>query len=332
MAASATILDVAKRAGVSPATVSRVMNGNSTVDASMAIRVKDAARELNYTASPLARSLVLRRTQTVAVVVPDLGNPTFQEILRGISRAAAHDGYHVLVADSAEIIEEERVLAIEARRRTDGVILCAPRMSEDELNKLVGELRPLVLINRDPREGTPIVAVDYRSGLIDLLEHLYKLGHRHLAYLAGITRSASNTQRLEALHEFRQRHDDVLVDEIPCGVGFQEGADAAEKVADSGATGILAYNDLVAMGLLSSLETHGIRVPQSVSVVGFDDIPFAPYTSPPLTTASVPAAEVGEQAWMNMSKLLNQKAPAESIYFRPVLKARGSSAKNPERN
>ena len=109
--ARVTIADVAARAGVSLSTVSRALNGNPTVDPALAERVKDAAAALDYTASPVARSLVLGRTQTVAVIVPDLGNPTFQAILRGLSRAAAADDYHVLVADSAESVEEERVLA-----------------------------------------------------------------------------------------------------------------------------------------------------------------------------------------------------------------------------
>src|SRR6478736_5223838 len=144
-----TITDVAKHAGVSLSTVSRVMNGNATVDPVMAERVRASAQELGYTASALARSLVLGRTQTVAVVVPDLGNPTFQAILRGLSRAAAADQYHVLIADSAESVDEERILAVETRRRTDGLILCAPRMADDDLRALVAGIRPVVLINRE---------------------------------------------------------------------------------------------------------------------------------------------------------------------------------------
>ena len=131
------------------------MNGNATVDPVMAERVRGAARELGYTANPLARSLVLGRTQTIAVVVPDLGNPTFQAILRGLSRAAAADGYHVLIADSVEERRGERVLAVETRRRTDGVILCAPRMPEDGSRALLADVAPVVLVNRAPQAGRP---------------------------------------------------------------------------------------------------------------------------------------------------------------------------------
>ena len=157
--ARVTIADVAARAGVSLSTVSRALNGNPTVDPALAEKVRDAAAALDYTASPVARSLVLGRTQTVAVVVPDLGNPTFQAILRGLSRAAAADDYHVLVADSGESVDEERLLAVETRRRTDGVVLCAPRMPQDELDRLVSGIRPVVLVNRESGPAVPSKAI-----------------------------------------------------------------------------------------------------------------------------------------------------------------------------
>ena len=171
-----TIADVAARAGVSLATVSRVMNGNASVDQALAERVRAAAEELNYSASPLARSLVLGKTNTVAVVVPDLENPTFHGVLRGLSRAAARDGYHVLIADSAESAREERILAVETRRRCDGLVLCAPRMAEKDLRPLLDELKPVVLVNRDVGSpSTPVVAADYRTALIELLEPAVRL-------------------------------------------------------------------------------------------------------------------------------------------------------------
>src|SRR5215207_8774724 len=158
---SRTIADVARRAGVSLATVSRVMNGNPSVDAALAEKVRAAAEELNYSASPLARSLVLGKTSTIAVVVPDLENPSFHGVLRGLGRAAARDGYHVLIADSAESVAEEKILAVETRRRCDGIVLCAPRMAEADLQPLLEELKPVVLVNRDSGSvSTPVVAAD----------------------------------------------------------------------------------------------------------------------------------------------------------------------------
>ncbi|GAA1465854.1 LacI family DNA-binding transcriptional regulator [Microbacterium thalassium] len=319
-----TINDVAARAGVSLSTVSRALNGNPTVDPALVARVQQAAAELEYTASPVARSLVLGRTQTVAVVVPDLGNPTFQAILRGLSRAAAADDYHVLVADSAESVDEERALAATTRRRTDGVILCAPRMPQAELDRLVGGLRPVVLVNRSS-DDVPAVRADYRSALTDELDLLYALGHRSMVFLSGVARSVANTSRLEAIAAFAASHPDVAIEELPCGVDFDAGAASADAVISSGATAALAFNDLVAMGLLSAVQAAGCRVPDDLSVVGFDDIPFARYTSPPLTTATVPAAQLGAQAWARMRGLLEGEAPRDPLWLRPELVARGTT-------
>ncbi len=323
-AARVTIADVAARAGVSLSTVSRALNGNPTVDPALAERVKDAAAALDYTASPLARSLVLGRTQTVAVIVPDLGNPTFQGILRGLSRAAAADDYHVLVADSAESVDEERVLASTTRRRTDGVILCAPRLPQDELDRLVGGLRPVVLINRAAGD-VPSVRADYRSALTAELDHLHGLGHRRIVYLAGAPGSVANAARLAAIDAFMSAHPDTKVDELPCGVDFEAGAAAAPAVRASGATAALAFNDLVAMGLLSAAQESGCRIPADLSIVGFDDIPFARYTTPPLTTAAVPAAELGAQAWARMRELLDGTEPGHPLTLLPELTVRGTS-------
>ena len=323
---SLTISDVASRAGVSLATVSRVMNGNARVDPEIAEKVRVAARALNYTASPLARGLVLGKTLTVAVVVPDLANPTFQAILRGITLAAARDGYRVLIADTSENVSEEHILAVETRRRCDAIVLCAPRMSEDELRALLPEISPVVLINRDiPGLDAPIAAADYRSGIIDLARHLFSLGHRKAIYLAGVASSASNSVRLSGIEEFLRSEPTMQIEAVPAGVTFADGHAAASAVLASGATAVLAFNDLVAMGLLSALHEAGVSIPDDISVTGFDDIPFARYTTPPLTTASVPVNELGEQAWHRLSSLLSGQQPEHNVYFRPRVEARGST-------
>jgi LacI family transcriptional regulator len=321
-----TITDVAARAGVSLATVSRVMNGNASVDHALAERVRAAAVELNYSASPLARSLVLGKTSTIAVVVPDLENPTFHGVLRGLSRAAARDGYHVLIADSAESVADERTLAIETRKRCDGIVLCAPRMAEKDLRPLLEELKPVVLVNRDAGSpSTPVVAADYQTALSDLLSLLYGYGHRSLVYLAGAPQSTSNTRRLAALRDFEDDHPDVAIQIVPCGVSFADGYESVDRLLASSATGVLAFNDLVAVGLVSGLTERGVEVPAELSVVGFDDIPFARYIRPPLTTASVPVTELGRHAWQRMWDLLNDRPPGHAIFLRPRIESRGSA-------
>ncbi|WP_424447120.1 LacI family DNA-binding transcriptional regulator [Microbacterium arborescens] len=322
-----TITDVAAHAGVSLATVSRVMNGNATVDPVLAERVRASATQLGYSANPLARSLVLGRTQTISVVVPDLANPTFQGMLRALSRVAVADGYHVLIADSDEQVEEERILALESRRRSDGLILCAPRMSDDQLAEVVAQVAPVVLVNRTG--DAPSVGADYRTPLRAIIDHLHGQGHRRFAYLAGAARSASSSQRLRALDDARRELAGCEIVEIPAGVDFASGAGALDDVLASGATAVLAFNDLSAMGLLSAATERRIPVPGRLSIAGFDDIPFARYTSPALTTAAVPMAELGARAWSALHDLMQGRTPEGAATVTPEVILRGSTGAPP---
>ena len=162
--AATTIAEVARHAGVSPATVSRVMNGRFLGEPAIADRVRASAAELSYSPNHLARSFALGQTNAIAFLVPDLANPSFQGVLTGLSKAAAADGYRVLVADSAESAEDEPLLAAEVRRRCDAIVLCAPRMSEDDLVRATETLGPVVLMNRSsPRVTAPTLSVDSRA-------------------------------------------------------------------------------------------------------------------------------------------------------------------------
>ncbi|MFE4197172.1 LacI family DNA-binding transcriptional regulator [Paenarthrobacter sp. NPDC056912] len=324
------IADVAEKAGVSHATVSRVMNGNAAVDPGIAARVRAAAAELKYQPNPVGRSLALGKTDTIGIVVPDLANPTFQAILRGLSIAAAQDGYRVLIADSSEVTSEEAILAGEARRRCDGVVLCAPRMGDAELEELAPSLHPLVLINRTTiATNTPSLSVDYGQGIQELAQHLVSLGHRRLVFLSGPEHSASNRQRLVGLEQFRNGHPEIDLQILAGGSNFDSGHESTEAIIASGATGVLAFNDLVAMGLLSGLHERGLRVPEDISVTGFDDIPFAKYTTPPLTTAAVPINELGSLAWRRMREQIQQAGEAQvqaQDEFPPRVEIRKSTA------
>ncbi|MFD5213623.1 LacI family DNA-binding transcriptional regulator [Microbacterium sp. NPDC058345] len=325
----AKITEVAREARVSLSTVSRVMNGNPSVDAALAERVREVAARLGYTASPLARSLVLGRTQTISVVIPDLANPTFQAILRGLSHAAAKDGYHVLISDTEERVEHEKEVAATTRQRTDGVILCAPRLPQDDLTALLPAIAPAVVINRGPQRHAPAVAADYGMAITGLIDHLRGLGHHRLAFLSGTVLSASGEARRRAIDAALDADAGLQIIEIPAGVDFDSGAAVAPAVIDSAATAVLAFNDLVAMGLLSAVAARGIRVPEQLSIVGFDDIPFAAYTSPPLTTAAVPAADLGRSAWTAMHALLSGAEPVATETLIPAVVVRGSTGPAP---
>jgi LacI family transcriptional regulator len=306
------------------------MNGRFVGEPAVADRVREAASALQYLPSPLARSLVLGQTKTVAFVVPDLGNPTFQELLHRLTKAAAKDGYRILVADSGESPEEEALLAMETRRRCDSLVLCAPRMPSAVLARLAPRLHPFVLINRpSPTPSVPSLSVDYRAGIIELAHHLHGLGHRRLAHLAGPAMSVSNTERLRGLDDFAADFAGVVIHRLDVGFSSAHGYDATEAVLASGATAVLAFNDLVAVGLLTGLAERGRRVPDDISVTGFDDSPLARYVTPSLTTVAVSWEELAGQAWGRLHGLIEGQEPEDgapqAAMFRSQLITRAST-------
>lgn len=327
--ATTTIAEVAERAGVSASTVSRVMNGRFGGDAAVAERVRLAAAELRYSPNHLARSFALGQTSAIAFLVPDLANPSFQGVLAALSKAASADGYRVLVADSAESADDEPLLAAEIRRRSDALILCAPRMPDDELARVVDSLAPVVVVNRsNPGVSAPTLSVDSRAGFAALARHLYQLGHRRLAYVAGPPGVATRN-RVNGIADFTSTVDDATVTRIGGGAASEDGVAAVEDVIASRATAVLAFNDLVAVGLVHGLSERGVRVPDDISVTGFDDIPFARFMSPSLTTESVPHQKLGEMAWSRMHALLTGTDPDHDVTFQPRLEVRRSTAPPP---
>jgi LacI family transcriptional regulator len=304
------------------------MNGQATVAPDLVLRVKNAALALEYAPSAVARSLALGRTATIALIVPDLSNPMFQDILRNLSLAAGENGHRLLIAESNEHVEDEEGLAIEARRRCDGVVLAAPRLPTADLERLAPQLAPLVLINRKLHgSGVPSLWVDHAAGVSDLVSHLLSLGHRKIVYLAGPPVAMSNHERLTALQRLSDGGKQFELIEIPCGAMFDNGHAAAAEVMGTGATAVVAYNDMVAFGALSGLHELGILVPDQISITGFDDIPFARFTTPPLTTAAVPTESLGRQAWERLRDQLEGHTTRQETDFRPRLLVRGSTGR-----
>jgi LacI family transcriptional regulator len=327
-----TIAQVAEAAGVSRATVSRVMNGQSNVDSDMAERVRAVAAELQYRPSTMARGLSLGRTNSIALVVPDLGNPMFQQILRGAVAAAEPFGFRFLVAETAEHADAEAEIALEARLRCDALILAAPRSTEAALRELLPQVEPVVLINREiPGLDVPAVRVDYGAGVHSVVDHLVALGHRELAYVAGPRASASHALRARAFEEARERHSSLRVTTVPCGSTVDDGYRVADEVLATGATGVVAFNDLVAFGLLARLNETGVDVPGDISIAGFDDIELARYATPSLTTAAVPQAELGRRAWGLLHQLVAARVGAASAGGTPNRAGTANAAGSPNR-
>lgn len=320
-----TITDIARAAGVSKATVSRVLNGGATVNEEMAKRVRVVIDELGYTPSQTARSLSLGVSRTVGVVVPDLGNPMFHQVLHGFNRAAARDGYRVVVADSFEDPENEAELARDLRDRTDAVALFAPRMTRENLLALLPRVAPVTVFNRTTGKNAGSVLIDYHAGVIELARHLIDLGHRRIAFLAGPSDARSNWERERGLAEVREAEGDVEIIDIACGYSFEDGYRAWPAVGASAATAVIAYNDVVALGLLGRLAEEGVSVPGDLSVTGFDDIPFARYSSPSLTTMTASLEDIGRQIWTVLRAEMTDSPIRDPLTFTPALSARGST-------
>ncbi|MRG61680.1 LacI family DNA-binding transcriptional regulator [Agromyces sp. CFH 90414] len=326
-----TIAQVAEYAGVSQASVSRVLNRNDKVDPAISAKVLDAIDKLNYSPSQMARNLVRGRSNTVALLVPDLENPMFQGVLKGLSREAARDGYRVLVADTAERVADEEEIAIEARSRCDALVLVSPRMPAERLEALLERVRPTVVVNR-PVASDPAaeLSVDYAHASRTLGEHLISLGHTRIAYLAGPPQSYADSLRRRGLAELAAHHPQLEVRDLAGGSQVEDGYRAAEAVLSAGVTAVVAFNDLAALGLLARLRELGVDVPGELSVTGIDDVPLARFAAPALTTMSVPRLELGAQSWRRLRDAMAGEPATHPLSYRAILEVRGSTGPAPE--
>jgi Transcriptional regulators len=288
-----SIRDVAARAGVSPATVSRVFTQPDAVAVETRRRVMAAAEELRYAPHPVARSLARGRTGNLGIVVPDIANAFSAVITKAVQQEARRDGYALFVAGSDELAEDEEQWARAMAPQVDGLLLVSPLMPDASVRELA-DLAPVVLTNR-LLDGIPAVLTDATEATGHAVEHLYALGHREIAYLAGPA-SYSNTIRLRGYRETCDRLGIGAVELGPFYARFSAGVRAADLVLATSATAVVAYNDEVAVGVVNRLADRGLRVPDDLSVVGFDDTSLAEMVTPRLTTVRLPAAEVGRIA------------------------------------
>lgn len=301
-----TISDVAREAGVSIATVSRVMQGKQSVSADLAGRVQTVARGLGYRPSPVARGLATGETGMVGVLVPQLANPYFHEVIKAIGAGAEQDGYRMLILESDERAADEPDLAASLYAHADGVILCSPRMSDESLHALSADRSRMLCVNRIPAGvGLPAVAYDSYSPMLEICGLLERLGHRRVVYLAGPEESWVNGERWRAVENSAAFGLEPV--KVQAGYTIDEGYAATDAALQHDPSALIASNDLCAVGVLTRLRELGLRVPEDLSLTGFDDIPFARHTLPPLTTARIPRQALGERAWALMRSILAGK-------------------------
>jgi LacI family transcriptional regulator len=298
---SVTIKDVARLAGVSVATVSRVLNASAPVQADTRARVLQVARELRFTPNGAARTLSRRRAGALGVILPDLYGEFFSELLRGIDQEAQRAGHSLLVSSSHHDSHGVAAAVRAMRGRVDGLLIMAPEVSAAALEEALPDGLAMVLLNPTPGAGIDSITVDNAGGARLVVEHLVALGHRHIAFITGPTRNADAQARL---HGYRAAMSDAGVPvtrslEARGAFTEQSGWQAARRIlAQSGerATAIFAANDASAVGALAALRESGMSVPDDISVVGFDDIPIARYATPPLTTVRVAIDVLGARA------------------------------------
>ncbi|GAB3985517.1 LacI family DNA-binding transcriptional regulator [Actinoallomurus acanthiterrae] len=288
-----TIQDVAREAGVSVSTVSRAFTVPDLVKDETRQHVLHTAERLGYRPNRAARGLITGKTGNFGVIVPDLSNPFFPTVLKGVQARAREADYAVFLADCDENATEEIALVQAMAKQVDGVILCSSRMSPSQLERVVGTTS-LVFINRQVRDH-PTVLMGAAGGMRQAIDHLAALGHRRVAFLNGPKASWSNRERRRGLRH-SARHDMEIVELGPFAPRFEAGPHAADLAIAEGVTAIIAFNDLLALGVMSRLADRGVSVPGEMSVVGFDDIPMAGMATPPLTTVAMQNERAGRAA------------------------------------
>jgi len=286
-----TIKDVARAAGVSPSTVCRALSSPDLVKAETRERVRRSAAALGYSVNRAARGLITGRTGNLGLIVPDLANPFFPGVVKAVQARARELDYAVFVADTDEVATAESELVHAILKQVDGVVLCSPRMSESALRPLAAQI-PTVLLNRRVSR-IPSVTFDNLDGMRQALAHLTALGHRRVAYVGGPRSSWSNRERLRGLRTAAAATRVELVEVGNVLPQFNGGIAAADLVLAADVTAVVAYNDLIALGLLSRFHARDVDVPGRISVIGIDDIGMSAMVHPPLTTVSAPVEQSG---------------------------------------
>lgn len=300
-----TLQDVADSAGVHRATASRALNPATRhlVNAETAERVEQAAQTLGYRPNPIARSLKTSRSASVGLVIPDLTNPLFPPIARGVEDVLRAIGYNAWLVNTDNDPELEASAVESMRSRSvEGFVFATARLDHPLLEGLAAEGVPMVLVNRRVARGDiPSVTSDDATGVALAVRHLVELGHRKIVHLAGPQDLSTGRGRLRA---FRDAMEDHGLPDIPerlviCRSWSEAaGTEALNGLLADGVdfTAVLAGNDLLALGCYDSLAEHGLRCPDDISVVGFNDTPFMDKLSPPLTTVRIPHYELGAEA------------------------------------
>jgi LacI family transcriptional regulator len=329
--AEATIRDVAKRAQLSVATVSRALNGFDNVSDDARERITDAVRELGYVPHAGARSLSLARNNAIGVVLPDLHGEFFSEIVRGMDREASRRGYLLLLSNLHSGSEQAANALRAMRGRVDGLVVMAPHLGMAELSAALPRGLPSILINtRDGPDRHPAIHLDNAAGVRAVVDHLAALGRKRLVHIAGPAENIDAQERSQAFRAAVSAHGligDVVEGDFEMASGGRAIADLLASEAKFDA--VFTANDNMAIGAMEALRTAGKAIPDDVAIVGFDDIPLAQHLG--ITTVRVRIAELGERAIARLLDRLTNGSDAGQELHAPELIIRSTTGPRAQR-
>jgi LacI family transcriptional regulator len=310
---NAKLIDVARVAGVSPTTVSRVMNNTAPVNEQTRTRVLAAIAELGYkpSAIPIQANVEQR---TIALVISDILNPFFAEIVRGVEDEAGTNGLAMVLSNTSEDPQREaQALNALAERPVDGIIVCASRISNDALIALHEQNKiPLVVINKNLNHSDiACILIDFENAAYRSAQHLLRLSHTRIAFLSGNSASIPSALKRQGIEKaFKEANLTLHAEWCPASFpnvegGFQAMSSLLALPHDERPTAVITYNDVMALGALHAIRVHGLHVPDDISVVGCDGIAMAAHTNPPLTTIDQPKYRMGQLAMQMLRQIID---------------------------
>jgi len=332
----ATLRDVAAAARVHPATASRALNPETRllVSEETAQRVTAAAAKLGYRPNPVARSLRTRRSHTVGVLIPDLNNPLFPPVVRGLEDKLAGAGYVALIGNTDADASRERLIFEQMRaRHVDGFALATVTLHDRLLAEAAAADVPVVLMNRLSQDYSfSSVSVDNEQGARMAVTHLARLGHTRIAHIAGPQEASTGMSRLRGFRDGMAAHqlqvsEDLIV--YASRYTVEEGSRCCRELLarQPGFTAVSAANDMLAVGCYAALDEVALQCPDDISVIGFNDMPFIDRLRPPLTTVRFPHYQLGtEAAQLLLERIAERESPVKIMYLAPELVVRGSTA------
>lgn len=314
------IVDVARLANVSTATVSRVISKSPTVKKETANKVLEAINQLNYQPNMLARQLRRSETNTILVVVPDISNPFFSNILRGIESVATENGYQVILADTENSVEKENSLfTILRHKRADGIILLTARSNHKILEEIANDFPTVLACEYIEGSSIPTVSIDNISSARKATEYLISLNHQRIGHISGPLNVVIGRDRLrgykQAMSQYGLEIDSLLVQEGD--FSYESGFNLMRKFLslENPPTAIFVANDEMAIGAIKAVKSRGLRVPEDFSIIGFDNIKYSSIIEPSLTTISQPTFDMGNKAMELLLNLINGSSLEKEQYM-----------------